>query len=301
MAFVMAMIERCGVRCARILVFTCAAGLATGIEAAERRAQNAQAQPPAAEHVSVELISEHTSLAPGQSLQLGLLLRHEPHWHTYWINPGDSGLPTTLSWTLPPGLKAQDIEWPLPKRFDVGGLYNFGYDGEVVLPIALSVPADAAVGSTAHLAAEAKWLVCREECIPGKASLTLDLRIAADAPKPDARWTMQFARARLAQPQATAWKGESHIDGDRIAITLRGPGLPDAEGLDAFVEERKLVDNKPTHIRLDGETLIVDFGKSDYFGTSPVTFDLVLTQPSAVGVRGWRVQVPFSAAATAPP
>ena len=106
-----------------------------------------------------------------------MLLRHEPHWHTYWINPGDSGLPTTLAWTLPPGLKTQDIAWPLPKRFDVGGLYNFGYDGEVVLPVALSVPADAEPGTTAHIAVEAKWLVCREECIPGKASLTLDLPI----------------------------------------------------------------------------------------------------------------------------
>jgi len=296
----MAMTGRFGEHCVRIFVFTCAGALTTSLQAAEHAATNVEAEP-AQEHVSVELISEHTSLAPGQSQQLGLLLRHEAHWHTYWINPGDSGLPTTLTWTLPPGLKAQDIAWPLPKRFDVGGLYNFGYDGEAVLPVALSVPADAAVGSTAHIAVVAKWLVCREECIPGTASLTLDLPITADAPKPDARWTMQFAHARLAQPQATAWKGATRIDGDRIAITLSGPGLPSADGLDAFVEERKLVDNKPPHIRLDGETLIVDFGKSDYFGTSPATANLVLTQPAAAGVRGWRVQVPFSAATSAAP
>ena len=249
-----------------------------------------------ADHVSVELIGEHTSLAPGQSQQLGLLLRHEPHWHTYWINPGDSGLPTALAWTLPPGLKTQDIAWPMPKRFEVGGLYNFGYDGEVVLPVAISVPADAAPGSKAHIAVEAKWLVCREECVPGKKSLTLDLPIATEPPKPDARWTMQFSRARLAQPEATAWKATSAADGDRVVVTLRGPSLPASDGLDAFVEERKLVDNKPPRIKDDGDTLIVDFGKSEYFGTAPETFDLVLTQPSAAGVRGWRVQVPFAAA-----
>ena len=251
----------------------------------------------ATEHVSVELISEHASLLPGQSQQLGLLLRHEPHWHTYWINPGDSGLPTTLAWTLPPGLKTQDIAWPVPKRFDVGGLYNFGYSGEIVLPVALSVPADAQAGTSMHIAVVAKWLVCREECIPGKASLTLDLPIVTEPPKPDARWTMQFARARLAQPEATAWKGTTHSDGDRIAITLRGPSLPEGDGLDAFVSQRKLVDNKPPAIRRDGDALIVDFGKSEYFGTPPETFDLVLTQPSAVGVRGWRIQVPFAAPA----
>ena len=258
------------------------------------------AQKPESDHVRVTLIGEHTSLAPGQSLQIGLLLQHEPHWHTYWTNPGDSGLPTTLTWTLPPGFRTQDIEWPLPKRFDVGGLYNFGYDGEVLLPVTLEVPANAAPGTTAHLAAEAKWLVCREECIPGKASLTLDLPIAAPPPTPDTRWTAQFARARLAEPEATAWKSEAHLDGDRIVITARGPGLPDAAGLDAFIAQRKVADNKPPRVRRDADALIVDFGKSDYFGTSPTTFDLVVTKPSAAGVRGWRVLVPLAAATTAP-
>ncbi|HVV96965.1 MAG TPA: protein-disulfide reductase DsbD domain-containing protein [Rhodanobacteraceae bacterium] len=252
------------------------------------------------EHVRVELISEHLALTPGQSQQLGILLRHEPHWHTYWINPGDSGLPTTLAWTLPSGFKTADVVWPLPKRFDVGGLYNFGYDDETVLPIALSVPADAKPGSTAHLSVDAKWLVCREECIPGRKTLTLDLPVASanDAPKPDPRWTMQFSRARLAEPQASAWKSATRVDGDRIVVTLRGPGLPDkADGLDAFVEERKLVDNKPPAINEEGDALVVAFAKSEYFATAPETFDLVLTQPSGTGVRGWRVRVPFAAAA----
>jgi DsbC/DsbD-like thiol-disulfide interchange protein len=297
----MTMINTCGIHRGHVLAAMCATAWMMDAGAQEHAAKRVESQPSSAEHVSVELISEHSELAPGQSLQLGLLLRHEPHWHTYWINPGDSGLPTTLTWTLPPGLKTQDIAWPTPKRFDVGGLYNFGYDGETVLPIALSVPADAQVGARAHLAVEAKWLVCREECIPGKATLTLDLPIIAEAPKPDPRWTMQFARTRLAQPQATAWKGETRIDGDRIAILLRGPGLPEVDGLDAFVEERKVVDNKPPRFRLDGETLIVDFGKSEYFAAPPETIDLVMTQPSAAGVRGWRMQVPFSAATTATP
>jgi thiol:disulfide interchange protein DsbD len=277
---------------ARSFVFAAVAGLIGSVAAPLCAADDG-------DHVSVELISEHMALAPGQSQQLGILLRHEPHWHTYWINPGDSGLPTTLAWTLPPGVKAQEIAWPMPKRFDVGGLYNFGYDGEAVLPVAISAPADAAPGSKAHIAVDAKWLVCREECIPGKKTLTLDLPIAAptDPPKPDGRWTMQFSRARLAEPQATAWKATNAADGDRIVVTLRGPSLPAVDGLDAFVAERKLVDNKPPRIRSEGDALIGDFAKSEYFGTPPESFDLVLTQPSAAGVRGWRVQVPFAAKA----
>ena len=76
--------------------------------------------------------------------------------------------------------------------------------------------------------------------------------------------------------------------------------LPDAKDLDAFVEQRKVADNKPPTIRRDGDALIVDFGKSDYFGTPPATLDLVITQPSAANVRGWRVQVPFAANSAAP-
>ena len=263
-------------------------------------ASAAFAQAHAAEHLSVELVSEHAALVPGQAMQLGLLLRHEPHWHTYWINPGDSGLPTTVELVLPPGYKAQDIAWPLPKRFDVGGLYNFGYEGETLLPIAVEAPAKAAPGSKVHISAVAKWLVCREECIPGKASLVLDLPVIAEAAKPDPRWTMQFARARLAQPQATAWKGEARIEDDRVSVTLRGPGLPDAKDLDAFVEQRKLFDNKPPAIRRDGDALIVQAAKSEYFAAPPASFDLVVTTPAAAGVRGWRVTVPVLDAGAKP-
>ncbi len=276
----------------RRIVSACASALAFAATLARAAADDAP-------HVSVQLIAEHTSVVAGQSQEIGVLLRHDPHWHTYWINPGDSGLPTSLSWTLPPGFRTEEIAWPLPKRFDVGGLYNFGYDGEVLLPITLEVPADAPPGTPAHIALEAKWLVCREECIPGKASLVLDLPVAPPPAKPDARWTMQFAHARLAQPEATAWKAQARIEGERVTVALRGPGLPEADGLDAFVEQRQLVDNKPPRIRRDGEALIVDFGKSDYFGTSPATFDLVVTKPSGAGVRGWRVPVPLAAATAA--
>ncbi len=251
--------------------------------------------------VAVELISEYAGVVPGQPSQLGLRLRHGARWHTYWINPGDSGLPTTLKWTLPVGFKAEDVDWPLPQRFEVGGLYNFGYDGEIVLPVALDVPADAKPGSTVPIRAEAKWLVCREECIPGTAALALDLPVVEAPAHADPRWTAQFAAARLRQPQANAWKGEVHEDGPRIRVTLRGPGLPDGDGLDAFVAERKVLDNKPPALHRDGDALVIDAGKSEYFTTAPATLDVVVTAPAATGARGWSVKVPYGAASAPPP
>ena len=134
--------------------------------------------------------------------------------------------------------------------------------------------------SKAHLAVDAKWLVCREECIPGKATLTLDLpdRDEGQPPKPDGRWTMQFARARLAQPQATAWKGDdARSTAIASSVTLRGPGLPDRRRPRCI--RRSSASSSTTSRRRsdrDGDALIVDFGKSEYFGTPPETFDLVI-------------------------
>jgi DsbC/DsbD-like thiol-disulfide interchange protein len=70
----------------------------------------------------------------GKPLWLGLLIEHQPHWHTYWKNPGDSGLPTTLEWQLPPGHGRRD-PWPTPGKLPIGPLMNFGYEGTLLLPV----------------------------------------------------------------------------------------------------------------------------------------------------------------------
>jgi len=254
------------------------------------------------EPVRVELVSEYTALVAGRPQSLGLLLHHRPHWHTYWINPGDSGLPTTLAWTLPPGYEAGAIDWPVPRRFDVGGLYNVGYEGEVLLPVVISVPDGAAAGTRARVEVAVKWLACREECIPGKASLSLDLPVVREAAAADPRWPAAFSAARLAQPQATAWKGELAGEGDRFVVRLRGPGLPSgAAPLDAFAVQRRLFDNKPPTIRRDGDALVVEAGRSEYFATAPSELELVVTEAAPAGARGWRVRIPWAAAASAAP
>ena len=99
-------------------------------------------------HVEAELISENAALAPGQPAMVALRLQIEDGWHTYWRNPGDSGLPTTLDWKLPPGFRAGAIEWPAPKALHVGPLVNYGYDGTVLHLVKLDVPADLKPGST---------------------------------------------------------------------------------------------------------------------------------------------------------
>ena len=115
----------------------------------------AVAQPVRTEHVTAELVARSAGVQPGQSVQIGLRLQHIPHWHTYWRNPGDSGLPTTLAWTLPPGAQAGAIDWPAPRRIPIGPLVNYGYEGDLLLPLRFTAPADAQPGSTLQLKAEA--------------------------------------------------------------------------------------------------------------------------------------------------
>lgn len=136
------------------------------------------------DHVTAELVAEQTAVQPGQTLRVGLKIDHQPHWHTYWRNPGDSGLPTTVNWTLPAGASISDIQWPAPHRLPVGPLVNYGYENQLLLPQTLTVPANATPGSTLLLRAQANWLVCKDVCIPEGGELTLQLPVVSRAVMP---------------------------------------------------------------------------------------------------------------------
>src|SRR5205807_2986948 len=103
--------------------------------------------------VTARLVSELSAVAPGATLWIDLHLDIAPGWHTYWRNPGDSGLPTEIAWTLPAGFNAGEIVWPTPERFVVGTIGNYGYHGSADLLVPIAAPADIKPGDTAHLAA----------------------------------------------------------------------------------------------------------------------------------------------------
>jgi len=273
----------------------------TGAGAALLVIASAVAAPVQADHVAVELVSETTTLVPGRSATLGLRFAHEPHWHTYWINPGDSGLATKLSWQLPADFHAGEIVWPAPQRFDVDGLFNFGYSGDALLPVQLDVPASAKAGSSVQLAVQARWLVCREECLPGKALLTLDLPIA-DKAALDPRWQAAFTAARAAQPQSAQWTGAAHDRGDRIEVMLTGSGAdpPSGAALDAFIVQRQVVGYAPPQISRGANTLNLSFAKSEYFTSAPAALDLLLVAGVPPDVRAWSAHAPLDTAKPQP-
>jgi len=125
-------------------------------------------------HVTAELIPERTNIQPGEPFDVALHLHSDKDWHTYWINPGDAGLATTIKWTLPPGFTAGPIQWPTPEKHNMGPLVTYGYEGDVYLLTTITPPKN---GLPTHfdVKAHAEWLVCQEECIPGKADFDLPL------------------------------------------------------------------------------------------------------------------------------
>ena len=71
--------------------------------------------------IHATLLADTTAVEPGKPFRVGVLLKIEPGWHTYWRDTGDSGLPTEVKWDLPEGFVAADLQWPVHKKFDLAG------------------------------------------------------------------------------------------------------------------------------------------------------------------------------------
>jgi thiol:disulfide interchange protein DsbD len=117
---------------------------------------------PAAPLVRVELLGETRSIEAGRPFWVGLRQQITPGWHTYWMNPGDSGEPPTIEWALPQGFVTGALQWPPPERIAVGPAMSYGYSREVVLPIAMTAPPGLTPGTRVTLRGRASWIVCEK-------------------------------------------------------------------------------------------------------------------------------------------
>ena len=148
----------------------------------------AESGPQRTERIEAELVPMSAWAAPGSTAVVAVKQTIQPGWHTYWRNPGDSGGATTLTWTLPQDVRAGDIVWPLPERQRIAGLMNYGYSGEVWLPVTIEVPASARAGSVLPLTVKAAFFVCSAEmCVPEDLTLRLDLPVREGAAPLDRR------------------------------------------------------------------------------------------------------------------
>src|SRR5437868_1285116 len=196
-------------------------------------------------HVRAELVAHAPDgVAPGAPLWVGLQIAHQPGWHTYWKNAGDSGLPTELAWSLPAGVATGDIAWPVPRKIRIGNLANFGYEDTLLLPVPLTVAPDfkpqPALAGAAQIDVrlKASWLVCSKECIPEEGEFLLKLPLQGSTALHKAEFDATFA----AQPAPLARPGQITVDGDRLQVRLEGlPTAAQGKTLEFFPETAEVI------------------------------------------------------------
>lgn len=131
------------------------------------------------QHTKVDLLADVASIRPGTDFWLGVRMKMDPGWHTYWKYSGEAGLPTRITWDLPPGLTAGEIHWPAPHKYTEGGeVITFGYADETLLLVPVSVAHNVEPGRDVTIKAKVDWLECERVCIPGDASVQLTLPIS---------------------------------------------------------------------------------------------------------------------------
>ena len=233
-------------------------------------------------------------VAPGQPLWVGLNIKHQPEWHTYWKNSGDSGLPTELRWTLPAGITAGEIAWPTPKKIPIGNLANYGYENTVLLPVPLTV-ASSFNASQLTIQLSASWLVCKQECIPQEGEFTLTLPARSSS----AVNSSLFEAAWAASPRPLAG-GSGQIKLEAKAIRVSVAGLPAAwqgQLLDFFPESGGVTEPAGTMVQAwQGGLWTAQVPLTTYRSNSPQRMPVVLTLANGKANNksnpAWRVELP---------
>lgn len=158
-----------------------------------------------AAHTQAQLILADDTAKPGETVMVGVQLKMDPGWHTYWKNPGSAGMATKIDWQLPAGVTAGEIIWPLPEKLPPDEVVTYAYQNEVVLLVPLKLAADLKPGPLA-LKAKLSWLECKEQCVPAGATVQGTLNVGTE--------TKPSANAALIQ----SWEGKTPGTNDAFSI-----------------------------------------------------------------------------------
>ena len=233
-------------------------------------------------------------LGAGETFWLGLQIQHQAHWHTYWRNPGDSGLATELQWQLPEGLKPGNLIWPAPQKIPVGSMANYGYEGTVLLVTPVQVaPKFKANEAPSDITVQlhASWLVCKQECIPQEGDFVVRVPVkGSTVMAPEA-----FQAALANQAQMLTGKHEAVIAEDGRTLTLKVETLPPELSSGAwtvFPQTPNVMRNNATpNIQADRITLPISSERMD----SPKRMAWLLVQGDANAPTGkqWVFETPI--------
>ncbi|MDP1912412.1 protein-disulfide reductase DsbD [Brevundimonas sp.] len=210
----------------RVLIWLAPVLSALCLWPAQAAGQTSPAGPQRTERIEAELVPMSAWATPGSTAVVAVKQTIQPDWHTYWRNPGDSGGATTLTWTLPQGVRAGDIVWPVPERQRIAGLMNYGYSGVVYLPVPVEIPASARSGTTLTLAVKALFLVCSAEmCVPDELTLRLDLPVREGAAPLDPRHGAAITAVLESAPRPAGLEARMALDNGVLVLSAAGGPL----------------------------------------------------------------------------
>jgi thiol:disulfide interchange protein DsbD len=229
--------------------------------------------------VKTSLVIDGGTLIKGKPVWAGVTFTMPDHWHIYWKNSGDSGIPTRYEWTLPDGLSAGEILWPTPQRHAMGGLVNYGYGGTITLPVPLMPMRD---GVSGEVTVKASWLVCKDICIPESATLSGMLT-------PDAEAGRILAQARAQAPSAFDGQAEFRVDGTKLTLSvMRSAPWGAVSDVTFYPLEDGLISNSaPTTVKTVGNTLSITMERGSADVISP--WNGVLQATTDGNTQAWNI------------
>lgn len=225
-------------------------------------------------HAEAELITNSATYKAGTALTVGIRLKVEAGWHSYWVNPGVGGMPLKATWMLPEGWKAGDLRQPVPKKFMTGELPGFGYEGEAIFLAEVTPPAGAQ--GEVELKAKVSWLTCNDSaCVPGDAELSLKLPAGAGTPGGDVAAIFQAAKKVPVMMEGAELSVEEA--GDTLTLRLKAPENFDLAGAAVFPATPEVVDPSATIVfKKTKVEWIATVKKNEYAEEAPTLLDIVL-------------------------
>lgn len=211
-------------------------------------------------HVTVKLLANRDAIAKEESFLLGVQLRMKPHWHTYWENPGSSGLPTTVTWKVVDGLEIGPLLFPLPERFvDSAGFVTFGYKGEVLLLARAHYSGSA---DTLKIGGRVDWLECRDVCLPGSDEVSLVLPVNQSTPAREAMFASWLKQVpEIADEQAPFTYGANLEMGQEVWKGTLTVTPKDPAAWSSSPEDYRLLPGPNPHAELKTSELMIQDGR----------------------------------------
>ena len=189
----------------------------------------------------IELVSEVTSVAEGESFSIALHLEPKDGWHIYWINPGDAGKAPTASWEHPENFEVGYLQFQAPHFVPFMTLMSYGYDGSTLFIANVTTP-DAFDGDVT-ISSKVEWLACDDStCVPENGEVSISLPKGTGSI--NGEWHARFNAARSEHPTQMDWNSTfTSSDSEVVLDVAVPPGITLVHDVWFFPESEKLIDH----------------------------------------------------------